>query len=90
VGTPSNLPAGEWLRTAEASAALGLSRDTLRRREVDGYLKAGQHFIATGPHRTSPRLWNVAEVRCAMAGWIGQAIAPMQEEVAASRSQGAA
>jgi hypothetical protein len=62
---------GPWLRTAEAVTELGISRDTLLRRSRDGYLRGGEHFIAAGPHRTSPRLWSIAAVRVAMAGWTG-------------------
>jgi hypothetical protein len=65
------LAAGPWLRTADAVTELGISRDTLLRRSRDGYLRGGEHFISTGPHRTSPRLWSIAAVRVAMAGWTG-------------------
>ncbi len=65
------LASGQWLRTRDATSALGISRDTLLRRCRDGYLKPGQHYIAAGPHRTSPRLWSVGAVRTAMAGWTG-------------------
>ena len=65
------LATGPWLRTADAVTELGISRDTLLRRSRDGYLRAGEHFIAAGPHRTSPRLWSTAAVRLAMAGWTG-------------------
>ena len=65
------ISAGPWLRTADAVSELGISRDTLLRRCRDGYLRAGEHFIAAGPHRTSPRLWFIAGVRIAMAGWTG-------------------
>lgn len=65
------LAAGPWLRTADAVTELGISRDTLLRRSRDGYLRGGEHFICAGPHRTSPRLWSIAAVRVAMAGWTG-------------------
>jgi len=62
---------GQWMRTSDATSVLGISRDTLLRRCRDGYLKAGTHYIASGPHRTSPRLWSIELVRLAMAGWTG-------------------
>ena len=68
---PSQLISGQWLRTADATTALGISRDTLLRRCRDGYLVPGTHYIASGPHRTSPRIWSVDAVRAAMAGWTG-------------------
>ena len=68
---PSQLTSGQWLRTAEATTALGISRDTLVRRTRDGYLMPGTHYIASGPHRTSPRIWSIEAVRVAMAGWTG-------------------
>jgi len=64
-------PAGAWFRTAEAVTELGISRDTLLRRCRDGYLQPGVHYIASGPHRTSPRIWSIEAVRTAMAGWTG-------------------
>ena len=70
---------GPWLRTADAVSELGISRDTLLRRSRDGYLRAGEHFIAAGPHRTSPRMWSTAAVRLAMAGWTGVVQASRQE-----------
>jgi len=69
--TPNQIPPGEWLRTNEAVQALGISRDTLLRRCRDGYLRPGEHYIASGPHRTSPRIWSITSVRTAMAGWTG-------------------
>ena len=71
MGIPNQIHTGEWLRTNEAVYVLQISRDTLHRRCRDGYLRAGEHFIASGPHRTSPRLWSIAAVRVAMAGWTG-------------------
>ena len=65
------IAAGPWLRTSDAVTELGISRDTLLRRSHDGYLRAGEHFVAAGPHRTSPRLWSIGAVRVAMAGWTG-------------------
>ena len=74
-----SLAAGPWLRTADAVTELGISRDTLLRRCRDGYLRGGEHFISAGPHRTSPRLWSIAAVRVAMAGWTGVAMSLRQE-----------
>ena len=74
-----SLAAGPWLRTADAVKELGISRDTLLRRSRDGYLRGGEHFISAGPHRTSPRLWSIAAVRAAMAGWTGVAQTLRQE-----------
>lgn len=68
---PTQLHPGEWLRTVEAVHSLGISRDTLLRRCRDGYLRPGEHYIASGPHRTSPRIWSIEAVRRAMAGWTG-------------------
>jgi hypothetical protein len=73
------IAAGPWLRTADAVKELGISRDTLLRRSRDGYLRGGEHFISGGPHRTSPRLWSIAAVRFAMAGWTGVAQTLRQE-----------
>ena len=67
----SQLTSGPWLRTADATTALGISRDTLLRRCRDGYLKPGTHYIASGPHKTSPRIWSVEAVRTAMVAWTG-------------------
>ena len=74
---PNQIPSGEWLRTNEAVRALGVSRDTLLRRCRDGYLRPGEHYIAAGPHRTSPRIWSISAVRAAMAGWTGVRLAPI-------------
>jgi hypothetical protein len=73
------IAAGPWLRTSDAVTELGISRDTLLRRSRDGYLRAGEHFIAAGPHRTSPRLWSATAVRLAMAGWTGVVQSSRQE-----------
>ena len=63
------LPTGPWLKTPEACAALGISRDTLRARMHAGLLEAGTHWIATGTSEKAPKLWNIEACMAAMQQW---------------------
>lgn len=65
----TNIPAGQWLKTSEAVVELGVSRATLLRRKADGYFRAGEHYITTGPHPTAAVLWNIEAVRRQQADW---------------------
>ena len=49
----------EWMPTGQATRALGVSADTLRRyADPDCFLIEGKHF-RHGPHSNSPRVWNI-------------------------------
>ncbi len=49
----------EWLPTGAATKALGVSADTLKRyADRDAFLVEGKHW-RPGPHRNSPRIWNI-------------------------------
>lgn len=56
-----------WLPTGHATAALGLSADTLKRyADRDCFLVEGTHF-RFGPYKNSARVWNVPACAEALA-----------------------
>tara|TARA_Y100001972_G_scaffold31457_1_gene38726 strand:+ start:138 stop:374 length:237 start_codon:yes stop_codon:yes gene_type:complete len=60
---------GAWLKTPDAVIALGISRDTLRRRRLEGFFVYGQHFLKTSPGRSGWYLWNIDEVQKVLGTW---------------------
>jgi hypothetical protein len=79
--TPTASPPteGQWLPTGEASRALGISKDTLKRWSAPDrqILREGLHYL-TGPFPNSPRRWHVQLVRDAIAARsVGDRPAPM-------------
>ena len=58
-----------WLKTPDACKALGVSRDTLRRRRMEGFLICGQHFLKTSQSRSGWYLWNLEEVQVVLGNW---------------------
>lgn len=49
----------EWMPTGQATRALGVSSDSLKRyADRDCFLIEGKHW-RSGPHRNSPRVWNI-------------------------------
>ena len=59
-----------WLRTGPVCVALGISRDTLRRRRKEGYFKETKHFTKSGPTvGKSWYLWNLGECRKVFGTW---------------------
>lgn len=60
---------GEWFRTCEATTLLHISRTSLLKHQSNGHLKHGEHWIKTGPYKTSPTLWNIKPIRETMAEW---------------------
>ena len=53
-------PMNEWMPTGQATRALGVSADTLKRyADRHCFLVEGKHW-RLGPHTNSPRLWNVS------------------------------
>ena len=58
-----------WLKTPDACKALGVSRDTLRRRRMEGFLISGQHFLKTSQSRSGWYLWNLEEVQVVLGNW---------------------
>ena len=58
-----------WLKTPDAVKALGISRDTLRRRRMEGFFVYGQHYLKTSPGRSGWYLWNIEEVQKVLGTW---------------------
>ena len=58
-----------WLRTGAATEALGVSIDTLRRREKEGYLVENKHWVRSGPSKTHFKVWNVTACRKVFGTW---------------------
>ena len=54
-----NNSGASWLKTPDAVTALGVSRDTLRRRRLEGFFVEGTHYLRTSPGRSGWYLWNV-------------------------------
>lgn len=50
----------DWMPTGQATKMLGVSADTLKRyADRHFFLVEGKHW-RLGPHKNSPRLWNVS------------------------------
>jgi len=58
-----------WLRTGDVCGALGISRDTLRRRQKDGFLRPKIHYIRSGPSQNSVYVWNLSECKEVFGTW---------------------
>ena len=63
------LPDGVYLKTPEATEALGISEATLYRRKAEGWFIQGVHYVTTGPFKRSSFLWNVDECRKVQGNW---------------------
>ena len=64
-----NTGGATWLKTPDAVIAVGVSRDTLRRRRQEGFLVYNTHYLKTSPKRSGWYLWNVEEVRKVLGTW---------------------
>ena len=60
---------GAWLKTPDAVIALGISRDTLRRRRIEGFFVYNTHYLKTSPGRSGWYLWNIEEVQKVLGTW---------------------
>jgi len=58
-----------WLRTGAVCEALGISSDTLRRRQKDGFLREKTHYIRSGPSKSHMYLWNLYECQQVFGTW---------------------
>ena len=56
-----------WVCTNQAVVALGMSRETLHQRRKSGFFRSGEHWLLTGPHRTSSILWDVQACQAQLA-----------------------
>jgi hypothetical protein len=63
------LPGGVYLKTREATDALGISKATLYRRKAEGWFVMGIHYVTTGPNSRCTFLWNVDECRKVQGDW---------------------
>ena len=68
-GNRNRIPDGVYLKTPEATEALGISTATLYRRKAEGYFLHGIHYVTTGPTKRSSFLWNVEECRKVQGDW---------------------
>ena len=66
---PGQIPDGIYLKTSEATEALGISKATLYRRKAEGWFVMGIHYVTTGPTMRSSFLWNVEELRKVQGDW---------------------
>ena len=64
-----NNSGASWLKTPDAVTALGVSRDTLRRRRQEGFLVYNTHYLKTSPGRSGWYLWNVEKVLEVLGNW---------------------
>ena len=60
---------GAWLKTPDAVIALGISRDTLRRRRLEGFFVEGDHYLRTSPGRSGWYLWDIQKVQEVLGTW---------------------
>ena len=58
-----------WLRTGALCDALGISSDTLRRRQKEGFLREGTHCRRSGPDGKYGFLWNYGECEKVFGTW---------------------
>ena len=64
-----NNSGASWLKTPDAVTALGVSRDTLRRRRLEGFFVEGTHYLRISPGRSGWYLWNVDRVLEVLGNW---------------------
>ncbi|MEI6359507.1 MAG: hypothetical protein WCO50_04170 [Synechococcus sp. ELA619] len=68
MSSTQNAASPEWLPTAQAAQALGISTCTLKRyARRDGLLQEGSHF-RRGPHANTALVWNVQRCFDAVRG----------------------
>jgi len=59
-----------WVTTAEACAALGMSRETLRQLRLRGVLTPGKHYRRWGcTQGRGPLQWHLENVEATITGW---------------------